>query len=63
MGKEKEREEDEETVIRLSSREFRRCVTLVIMKKLLRRISHHDKLSPFKVTGRNPAPPGTGDLV
>ena len=50
-------------MIELSSREFRRCVTLVIIKKLLRRISHHDRLSPSKVTGRTPAPPGTGDLI
>ena len=39
-----EREEDEEMVIRLSSGEPGRYVTLVIVKELLRHISHRDRL-------------------
>ena len=44
MEKGKEREDDEEMMIRFSSRKSRRCVALVSMKGLLRHISHCNRV-------------------
>ena len=46
MEEEKERDEDEEVVIGLSSREFNSCVALAIVKGLLRSINCRDRMSP-----------------
>ena len=47
----------------LSSGEFGRCITLVVMKELLRRISRRNRVSTLGVTNRTPTPTGSGDLV
>ena len=47
----KEREEDEKVVIGLSFRVSGRCVALIVVKKLLRRISR-DRVPPSRMTCR-----------
>ena len=58
-----EREEDEEMVIRFSSEKSGRCVTLVVVKGLLRRISRRDRVAPSRATGESPALIGSGTYL
>ena len=58
----KEREEDEKVVIGLSFRVSGRCVALVVVKKLLRRISR-DRVPPSRMTCRILTSTGSGNRV
>ena len=59
----KKSEEDEEMMLMLSFREFELSVALFIVKGLLRRISHGDRVSPSRMTCRILISIGSGDLI
>ena len=61
--KEKEREEDGEMMIRLSSRKSGWCVALVAMKGLLQCISRRDMVLPSRMTCKILASTRSGDLI
>ena len=58
-GEEEEGRKKDEMVTWLFSGESERCVTLVVVKGLLRRISHRDSVTPSGATGGSHSPIGS----